>query len=261
MKLRQAERKDRRGLTELWKTCFCDDEKIVEAFWRRMGDRVTVFLAEEKRPIAMACALPAEVTDEAGETRTASYLYAVCTDPAFRGRGICRSLLAFAEKELKKAGTSLLLLVPAQKSLFDFYGTLGFCQSLVYGTYRIPSKDNGAKITKISPESYENIREMQLWGNFVSLGIPAWALLQDWGGLYRIETSDGVYCAAAQKEGNLLQVRELLPDSREAAAALGAYLKCTEVQVCTEGNLPRGVAKSLTKEPCPENLYAGPALE
>ena len=261
MKLRQADRKDRRGLTELWKTCFHDDEKTVAAFWNRMGDRANVFLAEEKRPVAMVCALPAEVTDEAGESVSAACLYAVCTDPGFRGRGICRALMAFAEKELKKAGTGILLLVPAQKSLFDFYGTMGFQQALVYGNYRIPSKNNGAKITKISPESYENIREMQLWGNFVSLGIPAWALLQDWGGLWRIETGDGIYCAAAQKEGNLLEIRELLPDSREAAAALGAYLKCTEVRVCTEGELPRGMAKSLTKEPCPENLYAGPALE
>lgn len=261
MKLRRAEPKDRKGLTELWKTCFHDDKKTVETFWNRMWDQIAVYLAEEKRPASMACAIPAEVVDEAGESRKAMYLYAVCTAPESRGRGLCTELLTFAEAELKKAGTSLLLLVPAENRLFDFYGKMGFCQSLVYGTYRVLSKDTGAKISKISPESYENIRQMQLWGNFVSLGIPAYKVLGDWGGLYRIETADGVCCAAAEKDGNLLNIRELLPDSREAAAALGAHLKCTEVQVCTEGEEPRGMAKSLNGEPCPKNLYLGPALE
>ena len=60
-------------------------------------------------------------------------------------------------------------------------------------------------------------------------------------GLYRIETGEAVCCAAAERDGETLLVRELLPDCSEAAAALADRLGCREAAFRTAGgtSLPR----------------------
>ena len=81
-------------------------------------------------------------------------------------------------------------------------------------------------------------------------------------GLYRIETGDAVCCAAAERDGETLLVRELLPDCPEAAAALADKLGCREASFRTAGGTqPFGMAKSLDGTPLPQRAYLGPAFE
>ena len=68
--------------------------------------------------------------------------------------------------------------------------------------------------------------------------------------------------SAAERDGETLLVRELLPDCPEAAAALADKLGCREAVFRTAGGThPFGMAKSLDGTPLPQRAYLGPAFE
>ena len=257
MQYETAQRKDLAHLTKLWCCCFGDDEAAVAEFWE-IFDQITVFVAREKHPIAMLCALPVTYFDECGQAQRASYLYAVCTDEKYRGQGICSKLMKFAEAFLKKQGFALTCLVPSNESLFAFYRKLGYQTAFYHDIYTVDAHGK-AKIRKIDATTYQNLRQMQLYSDFISYD--EWLLaLQN--GLYRIETEDVICCAAAEKHSNQLVIKELLPDDPQSASALAAYLGCSEVKVRTLGStLPFGMAKSLLDLPCPTQGYLGLAFD
>ena len=107
-----AAREDRPKLTALWEACFGDPNAVVEGFWAAMWDTITVFTNEDGT--AMATAMPLS-----WQEKQAAYLYAVATDPAHQGRGLCRRLMADAEAYLKEQGYSYALLSPAKPSFSD----------------------------------------------------------------------------------------------------------------------------------------------
>ena len=68
--------------------------------------------------------------------------------------------------------------------------------------------------------------------------------------------------AAAERYGETLLVRELLPYCPEAAAALSDKLGCREASFGTAGGTqPFGMANSLDGTPLPQRAYLGPAFE
>lgn len=258
MKLRRAQKSDLSSLTALWRTCFGDQEDDIWKFWR-IFDKITVFTAEEGSPIAMACALPVTLFDDGGEGHRAAYLYAVCTEPRHRRRGVCSALLAFAEKELKRDGVEICALVPSDAALFGFYERLGYRTAFRQRRYSVEAARSDAKIRKISPAEYENLRQFSLYCDFISYPAP---LAELFPSCYRIETGDRIFCAAAEPCGEALRIAELLPDDAEAAAALAAYLDCKTAEVRTFGSdTPFGMAKSLSDCPCPESAYLGLAFD
>lgn len=259
-----AQKQDYVALTALWRTCFGDRESEIEAFWRIVEP--TVFLAKEQgRVVSMACALPMPLVDSCGENLPAVYLYAVCTTPEFRGRGLCRGLLDFAHEELKKSA-EFSVLVPAGTDLFAFYERYGYQTACYHKKYHVAASGT-AKIGRIDIDAYRNLREMQLYGDYLSCDAP---LLQ-WqstlseaygGGLFRIETAECICCAAAEKCGETLIVKELLPDCPEAAAALAQKLGCKDAEVRTnELCRPFGMIRSLGSQPVPGRVYLGLAFD
>ena len=252
----RAVKSDLPALTALWHACFGDAEADIQRFWATTFDRIQVYTAKEgKSPVAMVCVLPSILVDEEGEGRSCGYFYAACTAKAHRGKGICHKLMAYAEAQCGHACTAL---VPATEELFGFYETMGYLPCFYQHTYRV-SAQKGASITPASPQVYRSIRELQLYGDFLS-----WEefLLPCAGQLYRIETADGLYCACAIKDGDTLYIRELLPDSPDAAAALAAHLRCKEAHVRTLGNDQLfGLCKPLTPFPLPQQAYLGLAFD
>ena len=113
-------------LTRLWKQAFGDSDEDIARFFRDLFPAATGFAARDGERLAAMCfALPQQLS--CGDTvLSAAYLYAVATDEGYRGQGLCRALLAFAEKELKKRGTEAVLLVPAGEGLAAMYERLGY---------------------------------------------------------------------------------------------------------------------------------------
>ncbi len=257
MRYEKAQKCDLPALTGLWQRCFGDSESSIWEFWK-IFDRISVFVARDKTPVAMLCALPVAFFDECGEAYSASYLYAICTDDAYRGRGICAKLMTNAEDALKKEGNDFAFLTPASETLFDFYKKMGYETSFYHERFTVRAEGK-AKIQKINAAAYQNLRQMQLYSNFVSYSDDLIALH---GGLYRIETKETVCCAAAQRNGDELIIQELLPKDVAAAAALAAHLGCRHAFACTEGGeIPFAMAKSLGSLPCPKHAYLGLAFD
>ena len=231
----RAARRDLPALTRLWQACFGDTEAEVRAFWQALFDCTPVYLrrAPDSSPAAMLCALPAELVGDDGDAVPAAYLYAVCTAPALRGRGHCRLLLQEAEQDLAKQDVRAAVLVPAEESLFGFYARFGYRTVFTCRTETVPAARGDCSITPLTPDGWQSLRELQLYDSHLSYPpeLLRWqeTISRSSGaGLYRIETGDAVCCAAAERDGETLLVRELLPDCPEAAAALAdklAYLQ------------------------------------
>lgn len=256
MKFTLAKKADLPRLTKLWATCFGDDPKEIQCFWSATFHRIQVYTAQEGNKIAsMACVIPTQFVDEEGESHSCGYIYAVCTDPHYRGRGICQSLM---EHIHKNCGYVYTALVPAEETLFVFYQKLGYKTCFFHKEYTvIPQK--GGKVTPASPEVYRSIRELQLYDNFLSYEE---YLLPCAGKLYRIETEEGLYCGCCYKKDRTLLVRELLPDCPDAAAALCAHLGCEKAIVRTMGeDKPFGMLRSIENHPIPDYAYLGLALD
>ncbi len=256
MKYGIAKKADLPALTKLWATCFGDDPKEIQGFWSATFDRIRVYIGSEgNRILAMTCVIPTHFVDDEGESHSCGYVYAVCTDPHARGRGICQGLMDYIHKN---CGFSYTALVPAEESLFSFYEKMGYTTCFYNHEYSAhPQK--GCKIRPATPEVYRSIRELQLYDNFLSYEE---YLLPCAGQLYRIETEDGLYCGCCYKKDSTLLIRELLPDSPVAAAALCAHLNCKTAIVRTmDGNRPFGMLKALKGGSIPDHGYLGLAFD
>lgn len=256
MKYGLAKKSDLPALTRLWSTSFGDDPKEIQNFWSAAFSHIQVYTATEgSTPLAMACVIPTHFVDEEGESHTCGYIYAVCTDPRSRGRGICQELMEHIHKHCGYAYTAL---VPAEESLFAFYEKLGYETCFFHREYTVSPK-KGGKVSPATAEVYRSIRELQLYDNFLSYDE---YLLPCAGQLYRIETVDGLYCGCCYQKEQTLLIRELLPNSPSAAAALCAYLGCKSAVVRTMGeDKPFGMLRSLKGHPIPDCAYLGLALD
>lgn len=259
----RAGREELPRLTALWQTCFGDRPEEIEVFWKIFGKTVDVFCAKEGKDIAaMVCALPAQLVDESGESHPAAYLYAVATAPAYRRRGLCGKVLAFAEAALRKEGVSYALLVPSEPPLFDLYRRYGYRTVAFRGAEKIFSAPCAGTVQEIDAEAYFNLRELLLYENFLSCGpdFLRYQAIDD--RLCRIETAQQVFCAVCAQEDGLLTVKELLPYD-PAAAALLLQASGAQRGVCLtpEGRLPYAMGKALRGDALPQNLYFGLAMD
>ena len=130
MRCQKTHEGDIPALSRLWKQAFGDTDEEIARFFREAYPHASGFAARDGETLVGMCfALPQQLA--CGEdTCSAAYLYAVATDEHWRGQGVCRTLLAFAEKELKKRGTDCLMLVPADEGLAAMYEKLGFSGAL-----------------------------------------------------------------------------------------------------------------------------------
>ena len=259
----RAGREDLPRLTALWQTCFGDRREEIEVFWKIFGKTAEIFCAKEDKDIAaMACALPVQVVDEAGESHPAAYLYAVATAPAYRRRGLCGKVLAFAEDALRKRGVSYALLVPAEPPLFGLYRRCGYRTVAFRGREEISAAPCAGTVQEIDAEAYFNLRELLLYEDFLSCG-PDFLRYQALGDrLCRIETAQQVFCAVCAQEDGLLTVKELLPYD-PAAAALLLRESGAQRGVCLtpEGESPYAMGKALRGDALPQKLYFGLAMD
>ena len=265
----RADRSHLPQLTALWQAAFGDKKEVVEQFWKTCFDHIQVFCLLEGNALrAMACALPLSYIDPDGEIHRCPYFYAVATGEKYRGKGLCRSLMLQAEEALKQQGAALCCLVPQTEDLFRFYEKLGYQTAFSHEVLHISAKkQNQIKLRRIDAAAYENLRQMQLYGDFISypellLQLQKQAGEQTGAGLYRLESPENVAVAAAEKWGETLLIKEMLPLDEALAAHLAAALGCKEAVVRTMGEVKAfAMAKSLNGIPLPEKGYLGLAFD
>ncbi len=117
---------NREEITKLWKTVFGDSEEYINTFLNNYFQPEFCYMAvEDGTAVSMLMALPVALQTATYEY-DGRYIYAVSTHLSYRGRGISRKLTLFSEEEIKKDGGEFTCLVPAEKSLFNFYKAGGY---------------------------------------------------------------------------------------------------------------------------------------
>ena len=115
---------DELACKDLWMKSFGDDEQFADSFIMRYYSRSRMLTAEvEGRTAAMLHLVPFDT--ELGRT---TYIYAVATDPAFRGRGLASRLMREAMQVIAERGDDAAFLIPTpgEEWLHGFYGRFGF---------------------------------------------------------------------------------------------------------------------------------------
>lgn len=214
IRYRLAAGQDIPGITALWEEAFHETPVLPDGacYVAQTGSEI----------VGMLFALPQ--TLKAETEHKAVYFYAIATKEAYRGRGICRNLMAYAERHVD---ADCCMLVPASDSLFSFYKSLGY--ETVFFKERTPFAGG----TEISMTRYLAKREAFLPLPHVVYDDLSYA--QKIYGLRFYETSDGI-CAASD---NL--TAENLPHDL--------------------GTRPHGMIKWLKNEEAFTNGYLGFALD
>ena len=217
---------DLTALTALWQVCFGDEPSYIAQYFHHAWKPKRVFVAApDGKPQAMAAWFPCRAGGQ-----PAAYFYAVCTAPDWRGQGLCRKLMAYAQQQLQSRGICQFLLVPGEKSLFQFYQTMGYTTAGTIGERTISNRAETPllPVQQIAPEEYLRRREQALTVQHVCWDLDEIRYQQQLsrfsgGDLFAIGSHG---CAAAEKmpDGRLL-CKELLGCSVEegAAALLQAF--------------------------------------
>ena len=106
----------------LWKEAFGDTDDFLDIFFHRAFsyDRCRCVTIDGKVVSALYW------FDCRCQGEKLAYLYAVATARDCRGKGLCRDLMAFAEKDLRDRGFDCCVLTPGEPHLFRFYEKLGY---------------------------------------------------------------------------------------------------------------------------------------
>ena len=147
------------GLRDLWCEVFGDEPAYVDAFYDNWGDDIRGYVAVEGGEVASALTVFVLGDFEGSSLRT---IYAVCTSPKHRGRGLGSMLTSYAKDAIISEG-AVPVLSPAEPSLINFYEPLGFQST--FTSARIDSSEFKAGedgYVEISPEEYWELREKLL---------------------------------------------------------------------------------------------------
>jgi predicted N-acetyltransferase YhbS len=235
------------ALRALWKDAFGDTDTVLDAFFQ------TAF--SQKRSL---CAI---IEDEivgmlywfdcTYSNQKIAYLYAVATHKAYRGRGICHSLMDAAHQLLKERGYAGVILVPEEPHLFSFYERIGYTICAHNSIFHTTAAGEPMEIRSISPAEYAALRKRFL---------PKQSVLQEGENLLFLETladfwmGDGILFAVRKDTESLFGL-ELLGDVTLApriTRTLG--FKVAEFRTVGQ-NAPFAMFRSLSDLPLPLPTY------
>lgn len=122
-----ADYNDIKQLQKIWQIAFGDDQKALDRFFTHLFvPENTVVYRENNKAVSVVYMLPCKQSDG----KNGLYIYAVATDPEFKGHGIASKLIDKANYVAKKRGFGFTVLVPGEEWLFDFYRKNGYNKTI-----------------------------------------------------------------------------------------------------------------------------------
>ena len=152
--LTQTETESRR---KLWKEAFGDSDAFLDNFDK------TAFSPERYRSIIIDGKVVSALyffDCEYANGRVA-YIYAVATDKAFRGQGLCRRLFDETHAYLAERGYTGAILCPGSESLFDFYKSMGYKTCTCVSEYEVTAGE-AVTVNEITKDEYARLRRKYL---------------------------------------------------------------------------------------------------
>jgi len=212
-------------LRRLWKLAFGDMDDFLDVFFS------TAYASCRCRCIREGDAIPAALywLDMDLQGQKFAYIYAVATDPAFRGRGLCRMLMDDTAAVLTVQGYHGAILVPQEEGLRVMYGKMGYQpattldEAFCAGSVPCP-------VSEITAADYALRRGALAPIGSLAPGKQALAFMAQ---LVRFYAGDGFLAAVSREQGHL-RILEYLGD-RDMTPALVAALGATEATLRCPG--------------------------
>lgn len=152
---------DYEKLKALWQTAFDDSKESLDFFFKKTVSPDRVLAAFEDGKLVSALYMLESEIIKANKTYSAYYIYAVCTHPDFRGKGMMKSLFEELFKVAKSRNIDYLFLVPEKDYLFNIYKNIGFKTGFSYSEKTLLREDiNDIKNIKTQKLTYEKYREI-----------------------------------------------------------------------------------------------------
>ena len=259
------------ALKALWKQAFGDSDACISAFFESVYTPESVFVLREDGAVkAMASWLP-ETVCWSRKGWNAAYLYAVATDKSARGQGYCARLLAYAEAFLAPRGVKVLLLVPGEPSLRQFYRRHGYQDFTAVELREAEAVMADGTAEAVEPPAYLELREDFLASRaYVSCPVPVLAFQErlarlSGGSLIRIAQGEreGCACVAKDEAGRAVLYELLWPGNLLEGASLAAsFVGADRMLIRAPGEgTPFAMAKWLSGKPKLPAPYFGIALD
>lgn len=213
---------DKQALAQLWQQAFGDSREFIDGFFRAGFDPDRCQVLQRDGKVAAALYW----FDCLWNGKKVAYLYAVATDQAFRGQGLCRQLMAQTQLHLQENGYVGAVLVPGDDGLYRMYEKMGYSGFCPMERRVVLSAGQPLTLQALSPAAYkERVPETGVRHTRAAL-----EFYGTYGQFYAF--AGGVFCAA--REGQTLYIQEFFGDSA-ALPGIGAALGAKEVRVRLPG--------------------------
>ena len=150
-------------LRRLWQEAFGDTTEFIQTFFNVAFDHERCFCVMDNDLITAALYW---FDCSCGSDRIA-YVYAVATDPRYRGKGLCRMLMAKVHTLLKDQGYDSVMLVPADPGLREMYRKMGYENCTRIGEVSCSTGTSPVEVRSVGTEEYAALRRSLLPENGV----------------------------------------------------------------------------------------------
>ena len=140
------------SLRKLWKNTFGDTDTFLDTFFETAFSPKRALCARINNTVVGALYW----FDCECSGQKLAYIYAVATAKEFRGKGICHTLMEHTHKCLNEAGYDGAILSPAETSLFDFYGKMGYKTCAYTKEFHYTNDTNLSQEAHLKAASFEN---------------------------------------------------------------------------------------------------------
>ena len=167
---------DKIELERLYNLCFPDDVEFSEWFFENVWDyKSTIVIRSNERIVSSLQMLPLQFTKEQ-TVINGCYIFAVCTDPEYRGKGYAARLIERSFEICKANEDDFCALIARESSLLQYYERFGFKSVL-----KVTEKNGAAMEGNIERLGFEDISDIdRIYKKSVTHTISPWRNYEYW---------------------------------------------------------------------------------
>lgn len=158
MTISSPKRDDIPSLKALFAEAFGDEGGFIDTFFdTAFSENRARVIYKDNKIVAMLYWFDCEYLG-----KPLAYIYAVATDKAYRGHGLCSILMQNTHEHLKSLGYIGTILVPSEPSLFGFYERIGYKTATFIGEFTVKSATQRCEFLEIDKNEYASLRKRYL---------------------------------------------------------------------------------------------------